>query len=224
MGIALHIGSQILSPAPYATAYMKAAEMVRALQAAGHVVSVLDLGGGLGIGYYDEPGISLAAFAAMVRAAVGDLGVQLLLEPGRYLVGPAGLLLASVILQKQASVKRFVVLDAAMNDLLRPALYESYHGILPLSAVDFMHPASPADVVGPVCETGDTFATDRVLPSFKPGARVALLDAGAYGAVMSSPYNARPRAAAVLLDGGRAHLISPRQTHSDLWAHEIIPG
>ncbi|OYY05603.1 MAG: diaminopimelate decarboxylase [Acidocella sp. 35-58-6] len=224
VGIALHIGSQILNPAPYATAYAKAAEMVRALRAAGQVVSVLDLGGGLGIGYYDEPGISLSAFAAMVRATVGDLGVQLLLEPGRYLVGPAGLLLAAVILQKQGSAKRFVVLDAAMNDLLRPALYESYHGILPVSAVDFVSAATPADVVGPVCETGDTFAIDRVLPSFKPGARVALLDAGAYGAVMSSSYNARPRAASVLLDGGQTHLISPRQTQSDLWAHEIIPG
>ncbi|HQT63764.1 MAG: diaminopimelate decarboxylase [Acidocella sp. 20-57-95] len=223
VGIALHIGSQITSPAPYATAYAKAANMVRALRDAGQTVSTLDLGGGIGIGYYDEPGMPLAAFATMVRNSVGDLGVNLLLEPGRYLVAPAGMLLASVILQKQSG-KRFVVLDAAMNDLLRPALYESYHGILPISPVDFQHPASPADVVGPVCETGDTFATDRPLPNLAPGARVALLDAGAYGAVMSSPYNARPRAAAVLLDGGQAHLISPRQTHQDLWAHEIIPG
>jgi len=223
VGLALHIGSQILSPAPYAAAYAKAAAMVRALREAGQRVSVLDLGGGLGIGYRDEPGISLAAFAQVVRRELGDLGVQLLLEPGRYLVGPAGLLLASVILQKRTGQKRFLVLDAAMNDLLRPALYDSYHGILPVSAVDFVSPVSPADVVGPVCESGDIFAAERLLPDFAAGARLALLDAGAYGAVMSSPYNARPRAAAVLVDGGKAHLITPRQKLDNLWADEILP-
>jgi diaminopimelate decarboxylase len=224
VGLALHIGSQILSPAPYAAAYAKAAAMVRTLRAAGATVSVLDLGGGLGIGYQDEPGISLPAFANMLRREAGDLCVELMLEPGRYLVGPAGLLLSSVILQKHNGAKRFVVLDAAMNDLLRPALYESYHGILPVSAADFVSPASAADVVGPVCETGDTFAEARLLPDFKPNARVALLDAGAYGAVMSSTYNARPRAAAVLLDNGQYHLISSRQTLEDLWAHETVPA
>ncbi len=223
VGLALHIGSQILSPAPYAKAYAKAAVLVRALRGAGQNVEVLDLGGGLGIGYRDEPGISLTALAHMVRREVGGLGVKLLLEPGRYLLGPAGLLLAAVILQKHGGDKRFVVLDAAMNDLLRPALYESYHGILPVSAVDFRRPCTPAEVVGPVCETGDTFATGRDLPALAPGARVALLDAGAYGAVMSSTYNARPRAAAVLLDCGRIHLISPRQSMEDLWAHETVP-
>jgi diaminopimelate decarboxylase len=223
VGLALHIGSQILSPAPYAKAYAKAAALVLALRAAGEKVSVLDLGGGLGIGYGDEPGISLTAFASMLRREAGDLGVALMLEPGRYLVGPAGLLLTSVILQKHNGAKRFVVLDAAMNDLLRPALYESYHGILPVSAADFVRPVSPADVVGPVCETGDTFAVDRLLPDFKPNARVALLDAGAYGAVMSSTYNARPRAAAVLLDRGGKYLITPRQRTESLWAHETIP-
>jgi diaminopimelate decarboxylase len=110
-----------------------------------------------------------------------------------------------------------------MNDLLRPALYESYHGILPVSAAEFVRPASPADIVGPVCETGDTFAAGRLLPVFAEGSRVALLDAGAYGAVMSSPYNARPRAAAVLVDGGQFHLITPRQKLEDLWAGERLP-
>jgi diaminopimelate decarboxylase len=131
-------------------------------------------------------------------------------------------LLASVILEKHAA-RRFIILDAAMNDLLRPALYDSYHGILPVSPVDFQHAAAAADVVGPVCETGDSFATNRQLPPLGPGARVAILDAGAYGAVMSSPYNARPRAAAVLIDQGKIHLISPRQSLDDLWSHEIIP-
>ncbi len=224
VGIALHIGSQILSPAPYAEAYAKAAAMVRALRAAGLAVSVLDLGGGLGIGYGDEPGMPLAAFAAAVRREVGGLGVQLLLEPGRYLVGPAGMLLSSVILEKQAGGKRFIVLDAAMNDLMRPALYEAWHGILPLSAAHLQNPVSPADVVGPVCETADCFAKDRPMPAMGPGARVAILDAGAYGAVMSSSYNARPRAAAVLVDGGRFHLITPRQTIAQLWADEAVPA
>ena len=223
VGIALHIGSQILSTAPYAQAYRKAAAMVRRLRDDGLTVSVLDLGGGLGIGYGDEPGMPLAAFAATVRREVGGLGVQLLLEPGRYLVGPAGMLLSSVILEKQAGGKRFIVLDAAMNDLMRPALYEAWHGILPLGAAQLQNPASPADVVGPVCETADCFAKDRPMPPMGPGARVAILDAGAYGAVMSSSYNARPRAAAVLVDGGHFHLITPRQTIAQLWADETVP-
>jgi diaminopimelate decarboxylase len=224
VGIALHIGSQILSPAPYARAYAKAAEMIRALRAGGQSVEVLDLGGGLGIGYRDEPGISLAAYANMVWRETAGLDVSLVCEPGRYLVGPAGLLLTSVILQKTGGAKRFVVLDAAMNDLIRPAMYDSFHGIMPVSPVDFVRPASPADVVGPVCETGDTFATARALPELAPGARLAVLDAGAYGAVMSSTYNARPRAAAVLIDRGEIHLITPRQEIEDLWAAESVPG
>jgi diaminopimelate decarboxylase len=222
VGIAVHIGSQILSPAPYAAAYAKAAAMVRALRDAGQKVSVLDLGGGLGIGYGDEPGLSLAAFASVVKKEVGDLGVQLLLEPGRYLVGPAGLLLAEVILEKHGA-KRFVVLDAAMNDLMRPAMYDAWHGILPVSAASFRAARAPADVVGPVCESADSFASGRDLPAMPPGARVTILDAGAYGAVMSSTYNARPRAAAVLIESGTAHLITPRQTIENLWADEMLP-
>jgi diaminopimelate decarboxylase len=223
VGLALHIGSQILSPAPYARAYAKAAGLVRALRDAGQAVRVLDLGGGIGIGYGDEPGMNLAAFAAMVRRETAGLDVDLLLEPGRYLAGPAGLLLSSVILEKHGGAKRFTVLDAAMNDLIRPAMYESYHAILPVSAVDFVRPVTASDVVGPVCETGDTFAADRELPVLASGARVAILDAGAYGAVMSSTYNARPRAAAVLIDGGLFHLITPRQSIEDLWASDILP-
>jgi diaminopimelate decarboxylase len=219
VGLALHIGSQILSPAPYAQAYAKAAATIRALREAGQTVSVLDLG----IGYADEPGLNLAAFAATIRRETAGLDVTLLLEPGRYLAAPAGLLLTSVILEKQGGAKRFCVLDAAMNDLIRPAMYESYHAILPVSPVDFLRPVTQADIVGPVCETGDTFATNRNLPPLAPGARLAILDAGAYGAVMSSTYNARPRAAAVLIDRGTFHLITPRQPIEDLWAAELIP-
>ena len=224
VGIALHIGSQILSTAPYAQAYAKAAEMVRALRAAGQEVERLDLGGGLGIGYADEPGISLDAYAQTVRRATSGLDVRLLMEPGRYLVGPAGLLLAQVILQKRTAQRRFLVLDAAMNDLVRPAMYEAWPGILPVSAARFVSAASPADVVGPVCETADCFAEGRALPDLAPGELVAILDAGAYGAVMSSAYNARPAAAAVLVAGGAADLITPRQAMDELWARERVPG
>jgi len=224
VGLALHIGSQILSPAPYAAAYGKAAEMVRGLRAAGLPVSVLDLGGGLGIAYQDQAGFAPDVFAAMVKRMVGDLGVNLLLEPGRYLVGSAGLLLASVILSKEGGAKKFVVVDAAMNDLIRPTLYNAWHGIMPVSPVDYVQPLTPADVVGPVCESGDYFAKDRPLPPLRSGARLAVLDAGAYGAVMSSPYNTRPRAAAVLVDRAKIHLITPRQSVQDLWRDECIPA
>ena len=222
-GIAMHIGSQILSTEPYRLAYEKAAEMVRALRAAGQSVEVMDIGGGLGIGYLDEPGLNPAAFAAMVRQVTSGLGVRLMMEPGRYLTGPAGILLASVILRKQAG-KRFLVLDAAMNELMRPAMYEAWHGILPVDASAFHASPSPADVVGPICESADIFAKDRALPDLRPGARMALLDAGAYGAVMSSAYNARPRPAAVLVDQGGFELITKRQEIPALWDGEIVPG
>ncbi len=225
VGLALHIGSQILSPAPYAAAYGKAADMVRGLRASGLPVSVLDIGGGLGIAYQDQAGLAPDVFAAMVKRTLGNLGVTLLLEPGRYLVGPAGLLLTSVILEKGSGAKKkFVVVDAAMNDLIRPTLYNAWHGIMPVSAVDYVQQLAPADVVGPVCESGDFLAKDRPLPPLRPGARLAVLDAGAYGAVMSSPYNTRPRAATVLVDGAKIHLITPRQSVQDLWRDECIPA
>ena len=222
LGIAMHIGSQILSTEPYRLAYSKGADMVRALRAAGQSVEIMDLGGGLGIGYQDEPALSPRAFAAMVRQVCQGLNVRLMMEPGRYLVGPAGVLLASVILNKQAG-KRFIVLDAAMNDLIRPAMYDAWHGILPLAASALHASALPADVVGPICESSDIFAKDRKLPNLSPGARVAFLDAGAYGSVMSNTYNARPRPAIILVDNGRFNLITPRQTHEDLWQSEILP-
>ncbi|WP_298223662.1 diaminopimelate decarboxylase [Acidocella sp.] len=223
VGIAMHIGSQILSTEPYRLAYEKGAAMVRALRQTGQNVEVLDIGGGLGIGYQDEPGLSPDAFATMVRRVTNGLDVKLMMEPGRYLVGPAGLLLGSVILQKRAG-KRFVVLDAAMNDLMRPAMYEAWHGILPLDPTAYRSAMSPADVVGPICETADQFAKNRALPDLKPGNRVALLDAGAYGAVMSSTYNARPRPCAVLVDQGGFHLITKRQEVQALWDGEIVPS
>ncbi len=226
VGLALHIGSQILSVAPYRAAFARARELVRALRARGLAVQRVDCGGGLGIGYGDQPGVSPSAFAGALRVTLGDLGVRLMVEPGRWLVGPAGVLLASVILVKgtQASASGgFVVLDAAMNDLVRPALYDAWHGIVPLSGRLAVSPVAAVDVVGPVCESGDSFARDRALPPLAAGELVAILDAGAYGAVMSSTYNARPLAAMAMVDGNRWAVIRARQTHDDLWANERVP-
>ncbi len=223
VGIALHIGSQICSLAPYRAAYARAAALVGDVRAAGQAVGVVDCGGGLGIGYGDGPGASVSAFAGVLRAAFGGLGVRLMVEPGRWLVGPAGVLLAAVTLAKTTGGRHFTVLDAAMNDLLRPAMYDAWHGIVPLSAVDAVAALTPTDVVGPVCETGDTFARRRMLPSLAAGARVAILDAGAYGAVMSSTYNARALAPIAMVDGARWAMIRDRQPVASLWDGEIIP-
>jgi diaminopimelate decarboxylase len=145
------------------------------------------------------------------------------MEPGRWLVGPAGLLLASVVLVKQTPLEPFVVLDAAMNDLVRPSMYDAWHGIVPVSAAAAVAAARPCSIVGPVCESGDTFARSRSLPPLAPDARVAILDAGAYGAVMSSTYNARPMAAEVWVDNGRWSVIRERQPIEALWERERLP-
>jgi diaminopimelate decarboxylase len=222
-GLAVHIGSQILSVAPYRAAYACIADLVRSLRAEGARVDTVDCGGGLGIAYRDEAEGSPVALAGAIRATLGGLDVRVMLEPGRWIVGPAGLLLASVVLVKRDGDSRFVVLDAAMSDLVRPAMYDAWHAIVPVSAADAYEPATPADIVGPVCESGDTFARDRPLPALAPDARVAILDAGAYGSVMSSTYNARPLAAIAMVDGERWDTIRPRQPVEALWAAERIP-
>jgi diaminopimelate decarboxylase len=221
VGLALHLGSQILSIAPYRAAFARAAELVRALRASGHGVRRMDCGGGLGIAYRDEPSASPAALAGAMRAAFGSLGLELMVEPGRWLVGPAGVLLASVVLVKND--EKLVVVDGAMNDLVRPAMYDAWHGIVPLAARDAVAPNAPVDVVGPVCETSDTFARNRALPALRAGALIAILDAGAYGAVMSSTYNARPLAPIALIDGDRWCVIRNREEHSALWEGECVP-
>ena len=221
VGLALHIGSQILTLGPYRAAYARAAELVRTLRGQGLPVHRIDCGGGLGIGYADEPGASPAAFAGVLRMAFGQMDVELVVEPGRWLVGPAGLLLASVVLDK--ADRRFVVLDAAMNDLIRPAMYDAWHGIVPVAAVDAVRNGQPVDIVGPVCESGDTFARRRSLAPMQPGALVAILDAGAYGAVMSSTYNARPLAPIALVEGEQWSVIRERQSVDALWAGERVP-
>jgi diaminopimelate decarboxylase len=223
VGLATHIGSQITELTPYRTAFARIADLVRTLRELGHPVETVDCGGGLGIAYRNEIVPGPTGLAGAMRAAFHNFDVRLYLEPGRWLAGPAGLLLASVILVKQAPPTRFVVLDAAMNDLIRPAMYDAWHGIVPVSPVDAMGPPSPAEVVGPVCESGDTFARNRLLPPLRPNSLVAILDAGAYGSVMSSTYNARPRAAEVMVDGDRWAVIRDRQLHSSLWDGERVP-
>lgn len=225
MGIATHIGSQITAGmAAYRAAYARLAEMVKALRAQGLPVERVDCGGGLGIPYRDEPAPSPEALAGAIRATLGELGLPVMLEPGRWIAGPAGVLLASVVLQKQGAAHRFVVVDAAMNDLVRPAMYEAWHGIVPVSGARAASPLSAAEVVGPVCETGDTFARGRLLPHLATGDAVAFLDAGAYGAVMSSTYNARPLAPEVLVDGTRYAVARERQTYEELLHGQRVPG
>lgn len=224
IGIATHIGSQITDGmSAYRAAYARLAEMVHALRAHNLPVERVDCGGGLGIPYRDEAAPTPEALAGAIKATLGGLGIPVMLEPGRWLVGPAGFLLASVVLQKRGAARRFLVLDAAMNDLLRPAMYEAWHGIVPVSPLARTAALSSADIVGPVCESGDTFAKGRLMPEMAPGDLVAILDAGAYGAVMSSTYNARPLAAEVLVDGARAALVRVRQTHEDLLASQRLP-
>ncbi len=224
VGLAVHIGSQITAGmGAYRDAYGALAGLVRHLRAEGLPVERLDCGGGLGIPYRDEPAPTPEALAGAIRATLGDLGLPVMLEPGRWIAGPAGLLLAAVVLQKQGAGRRFLVLDAAMNDLLRPAMYEAWHGILPVAPAAPAAPLLPADVVGPVCETADTFARGRALPILEPGALVAFLDAGAYGAAMSSTYNMRPLAAEVLVDGARFAIVRDRQPVEALLAGQRTP-
>jgi diaminopimelate decarboxylase len=224
VGLTVHIGSQIAQGvASYTAAYKRLGELVRELRAAGHPVQRVDCGGGLGISYRDESPATPEALAGAIKAGLGDLGVQIMLEPGRWICGPAGVLLAEVIVEKQSVGRRFVIVDAAMNDLLRPAMYEAWHGILPVSPAAFRAPLSPADVVGPVCESSDTFTKNRMLPPLPPQSLVAFLDAGAYGASMSSTYNARPLAAEVMVDQDRFAVIRERQSYDALLAGQRLP-
>ncbi len=223
-GLAVHIGSQIFSSAPFDAAYAKLAGLVRGLRAAGLAVPAIDCGGGLGVAYRDEAEMLPDVWAGVIGKHFGSLDVALAVEPGRWLVAPAGVLLARVIRTKRAGGGRpIVVLDAAMNDLVRPAMYDAWHGIVPVGSTDLVRAPEAADIAGPVCESSDMFARNRLLAPLEAGAIVAILDAGAYGAVMSSTYNARPRAAAVLVDRGRARLITARQDLQALFEGETVP-
>ena len=217
-GVSVHIGSQILDVSPFAAAMERVAELIRGLREQGHPIKYVDAGGGLGIAYRDEnlPELNdqAKAYAEALTTPLRQLKLHLLLEPGRSIVAPAGALLTRVLYRKTNNGKKFLIVDAAMNDLLRPSLYQAYHEIVPVEAES--SDTEITDVVGPICETGDFFARDRELPVVDEGALLALLDTGAYGLVLSSNYNTRPRAAEVLVDGSRFQVIRRRETVADL--------
>ncbi len=221
VGLAVHLGSQMVTAAPFRKGYERIAALVRTLREDGLHVSDIDCGGGLGIAYRNEQAPPPAMLADVIAETLGDLDVQLHVEPGRWLAAPAGVLLARVIDVKDAA-RRFVIIDAGMNDLVRPAMYDSWHGILPLNEPDTTTEEC-VDVVGPICESSDIFARQRSLPPLKKGDLVALLDAGAYGTVMSSTYNSRPLTAQVMIEGGRKAIIRRRQTLEELLAQEAVP-
>jgi diaminopimelate decarboxylase len=222
-GISVHIGSQIRSADPFGAALERVAALVRQLQNAGIAIETIDAGGGLGIDYHNDgfdPAAKVREYAEAIEKALGGFTGRLLLEPGRFLVAQAGALLARVLQVKRSGKKSFLICDAAMNDLIRPSLYQAYHEIVPVRPRPGKSRAF--DVVGPVCETGDFFARDRELKPVKPGDLIALLDTGAYGMALSSNYNTRLRPAEVLLQGRTVQLIRRRETMIDLLAPEMI--
>jgi diaminopimelate decarboxylase len=220
-GVSVHIGSQITDVTPFGEAMVRVADLVRELRRDGHRIDYIDAGGGLGIAYEkpdaQEFSEDVAAYARALAAPLRGLRVRLLLEPGRSIVGPAGALLTSVVYRKSNDGKRFLVVDAAMNDLIRPALYGAYHEIVAVTeSKDAAANFEVTDIVGPVCETGDFFARDRELAVIHEGELLAILDAGAYGMVLASNYNTRPRPAEVLVSGKSAKIIRQREKVSDL--------
>jgi diaminopimelate decarboxylase len=231
-GVHMHLGSPILTTEPYRQALERAAPLVEGLRRQGHPIDTLNTGGGFGIHYRKQEALPATAFAEVILPAVKALGCQLILEPGRFIVGNAGILLSRVIYVKDSGGRRFVIQDAAMNDLVRPTLYDSFHRIWPVAPAegvaappeDYEAPPAgtqPCDVVGPVCESGDYLARDRHLPPVRRGDLLATFSAGAYGMAMSSNYNGRPRAAEVLVDGASHRLVRRRETYEDLVKPEL---
>ena len=217
-GVDMHIGSQITDLAPYEAAYQRLADIVRTLRADGHLIDHVDAGGGLGIPYrLDEPPPpDPAAYCDIIRRRLGGLGARILVEPGRVLVGNAGILVSEVVYVKAGATKTFVILDAAMNDLIRPTLYDAHHDILPLRQPDLAAEPMVADVVGGICETGDYLALGRRLPPLAAGDLVSIMTTGAYGAVEGSTYNTRLLAAEVMVNGSQWAVVRPRQSYEDL--------
>ncbi len=222
VGIAVHIGSQIVELGPSRAAFERIAAVITALRAEGLAVHQVDLGGGLTIPYGNEVPATPAAYAAMVREVFGPLDVALAFEPGRFLVGGSGILVSSVVYVKEGE-RRIVVVDAAMNDLVRPAMYKAEHRILPIRKPGPGAALTPADVVGPICETTDTFTRDRPLPPLASDDLVAFMTAGAYGAVMSSTYNTRLLVPEVIVDGDRFAVIRARSNYDELLALDTVP-
>jgi diaminopimelate decarboxylase len=225
-GIDVHIGSQLTDLAPYQAAFTKVAELTVALRADGHDIRRLDLGGGLGIPYQrtnEAPPLPFD-YGALIKRTVGGLGCEIQIEPGRLIAGNAGLLVACVIYRKQGEGRDFLIVDAAMNDLIRPAMYDAWHDIVPVAEPGPDTPVGPVDVVGPVCETGDTFARGRELSHLEQGDLLAFRSAGAYGAVMSSEYNTRPLVPEVMVHGDRFAVIRKRPTYAEMLARDTLPA
>lgn len=220
VGLSMHIGSQIHEIWHFRQAYARLADIVRDLRDAGHIIDRLDIGGGFGIQYQDETPLDPDEVARAVRDLIEPLGTEIVMEPGRFIVGNSGILLSKVLYIKHTADKKFLILDQAMNDLLRPSLYDAYHAIQTINQPKDNTPQHSYDIVGPICETGDTFARDRMLPELAQHDLVAIMSAGAYGACMASNYNTRPMLAEILVDGGKATLIRRRQTYDDLLSLE----
>jgi diaminopimelate decarboxylase len=225
VGVDVHIGSQITDLEPFETAFTRIGELIALLRGDGHTISRLDLGGGLGVPYRHDnaPPPDPAAYGAMVTRVTRDFGCKLSFEPGRLIAANAGVLVSRVIYVKRGDARTFLIIDAGMNDLIRPAMYDAWHEI-----VAVVEPAAGSarvkyDVVGPVCETSDLFASERSLPDLKSGDLVAILSAGAYGAVMAGDYNARPRVPEVLVSGEQWGIVRPRESYADLIAKDRIP-
>jgi len=225
VGIDVHIGSQLTELAPYEAAFAKVADLTGLLRADGHDIRRLDLGGGLGIPYRrsnEAPPLPFD-YGEVIRRTVGHLGCEIEIEPGRLIAGNAGVLLARVIYRKEGEGRDFLILDAAMNDLIRPAMYDAWHDIVPVAEARPGVDLAPIDVVGPVCETGDTFAIARPLPPLAAGALVAFRSAGAYGAVMASEYNSRPLVPEVLVSGDRFAVVRARPSYDEVLERDTVP-
>jgi diaminopimelate decarboxylase len=223
VGVAVHIGSQLIDLTPFRDAFTLVAALVTELRSRGHDITRLDLGGGLGVPYRNEVPPAPADYAAMVKETVGHLGARLVFEPGRLIAANAGILLTRVLYVKTGDTKTFVVVDAGMNDLIRPTLYDAWHTIVPVTEAAAGMPKVAVDVVGPVCETGDIFAANRPLPLPRAGDLLAIRSAGAYGAVMASSYNSRPLLPEVMVREAEFSVIRPRQTLEQLMGQDRLP-
>ncbi len=224
VGVHKHIGSQLMEVTPFVEALKKVLKLVEALRGNGTDIRYINIGGGLGITYSDETPPLPQDLADAISPLVRDLNVTLIMEPGRVIVGNAGILVTKVLYTKEGEAKKFVIVDAAMNDLIRPSLYGAYHEIRPLSEAVLQRGKHQVDVVGPVCESGDFLAKDRSLPDVRPGEALAVMSAGAYGFVMSSNYNSRPRVPEALVKDGEIHVIRARESYDDLVRGETIPA